>query len=425
MTKRVVIIGNGISGITAARHIRKKSDYKITVISAETRYFFSRTALMYVYMGHMKFEHTQPYESWFWKKNKINLLQAYVESIDFNARKLTTTSGNIDYDILIIATGSVPNKFGWPGQELEGVQGLYSYQDLERMEKYTQNIDHAVVVGGGLIGVEMAEMLHTRNIGVTFLVRESHFWGNILPKEEGNLVLRHLRDNGIDLKLDTELKEIVPDENGRARAVIDSHGDRVDCRFVGLTAGVKPNIDFLRDTELRMDRGILVDSYLKTNIPDVYCIGDCAQHKDPPGGRAPVEQVWYTGRMMGETVAKTITGTPAAYDPGPWFNSAKFFDIEYQTYGWVRHQLGQEEATHYWENDQGDKCVRFVWNESDGKLTGFNSFGIRWRHEVFDEWLRSGATIDTVMQDLHTANFDPEFYPRYESRIRESLNINV
>ena len=74
----VVIIGNGISGVTAARHIRKLSDKRIIIISAETDYFFSRTALMYIYMGHMKLEHTQPYENWFWKKNRIELVNAYV-----------------------------------------------------------------------------------------------------------------------------------------------------------------------------------------------------------------------------------------------------------------------------------------------------------------------------------------------------------
>ena len=71
--KHVVIIGNGISGVTAARHIRKRSDHRITIISSETPHFFSRTALMYVYMGHLKFEHTKPYEDWFWKKNKLDL----------------------------------------------------------------------------------------------------------------------------------------------------------------------------------------------------------------------------------------------------------------------------------------------------------------------------------------------------------------
>ncbi|PHO00623.1 FAD-dependent oxidoreductase, partial [Rhodobacteraceae bacterium 4F10] len=86
--EHVVIIGNGISGVTAARHIRKLSDKKITIISSETDEFFSRTALMYVYMGHMKFEHTQPYESWFWKKNNIDLKKGFISKIHSSKKEV-------------------------------------------------------------------------------------------------------------------------------------------------------------------------------------------------------------------------------------------------------------------------------------------------------------------------------------------------
>ena len=86
--EHIVIIGNGIAGISAARHIRKQSDKRIIVISAETDYFFSRTALMYVYMGHMKFEHIQPYENWFWKKNKIDLVRGYVNAVDHEKKQV-------------------------------------------------------------------------------------------------------------------------------------------------------------------------------------------------------------------------------------------------------------------------------------------------------------------------------------------------
>ena len=161
--QHIVIIGNGIAGITAARMIRKLSDDRITVISGETDYFFSRTALMYIYMGHMEYRHTKPYEDWFWKKNRIELKRAWVSSVNFDAKKvLFSKGGELAYDKLILAIGSQSNKFGWPGQNLKGVQGLYSYQDLELMEENTKNIRRAVIVGGGLIGIEMAEMLHSR-----------------------------------------------------------------------------------------------------------------------------------------------------------------------------------------------------------------------------------------------------------------------
>ena len=151
----VVIIGNGISGITAARWLRKLGDgTKITVISSESKYFYSRTALMYMYMGHMTLENTQPYEEWFWEKNRIDLLQDHVNSIDFNNKTLSLKAGgNFGYDKLILALGSKSNKFGWPGQDLNKVGGLYHLQDLVQMEKHSKGLKRAVICGGGLLSL--------------------------------------------------------------------------------------------------------------------------------------------------------------------------------------------------------------------------------------------------------------------------------
>ena len=138
--EHIVIIGNGISGVTAARHIRKLSDKKITIISSETEHFFSRTALMYIYMGHMKYEHTKPYEDYFWKKNRIDLKQGFVKTVFPKQKELLFSDGDkMNYDKLIIAVGSKSNKFGWPGQDLDGVQGLYSKQDLDSLENFAPN----------------------------------------------------------------------------------------------------------------------------------------------------------------------------------------------------------------------------------------------------------------------------------------------
>lgn len=423
----IVIIGNGISGITAARHIRKLSDHNITVISSETKYFFSRTALMYVYMGHMKFEHTQPYENHFWEKNRIDLLQATVTHVNTAGKSLTLNGGKtLGYDKLILATGSSPNKFGWPGQDLKGVQGLYSKADLDNMETYTQNIQRAVVVGGGLIGIEMAEMLLSRNIPVTFLVREKSFWNGVLPDGESAIINRHIREHHVDLRLGSELKEILSDDDGRAKAVITNEGEQIDCQFVGLTAGVHPNIEFLKDSGIEINRGILVNRHLETSASDVYAIGDCAEQRESIGERRPVEQVWYTGRMMGETVAQTICGRQTSYNPGHWFNSAKFFDIEYQTYGWVWAKPRENEERFYWEDTSGKKCLHIVFDKDSRELIGINVFGIRLRHEVCNSWLEEKKTVDHVMAHLEQANFDPEFYRRHEKEIKQAFNsVNI
>ena len=420
-SRHFVIIGNGISGITFARHLRKGDDQaRITVISGESPYFFSRTALMYVYMGQMKWEHTQPYEPHFWRKNRIDLKQAWVKTITFESKTLVFDSGEtLNYDILVLATGSKPAFFGWPGQDLKGVQGLYTKQDLETMEAITsQPMEHAVIVGGGLIGIELAEMLTYKKISVTFLVRENRFWEQVLPQAEANLVQKHIIQNSIDLRLETELKEILSDAHGNARAVVTSSGEEIPCSFVGIATGVTPNVDFLKNTSLAIGNGIKVNTYFESSLPDVYAIGDCAEFDQPPGpGRRTLEQVWYTGRMQGETLAYSFCHKPVAYQPGVWFNSAKFFAIEYQTYGWVSPEKVDGERDFYWEHRDGKVSFRMAMDQ-EGKILGVLNLGFRLRHEFCDRAIREKWSGEKVMQELGKGVFDPEFYAPYHLEIQ-------
>ena len=420
--EHIVIIGNGISGVTLARHIRKLSDKKITIISSENEFFFSRTALMYVFMGHMKFEHIQPYENSFWKKNKIDLKTGIVQFVDTNAKKvILNDKSSIDYDKLVIATGSKSNKFGWKGQDLEGVLGLYHKQDLEKLELLASNCKKAVVVGGGLIGIELVEMLLSRNISVTFLVREKSFWNSILPLAESQMINKHILEHHVDLRLDTNLDEIIEDQNGQVKAIKTDKGDIIECSIVGLAVGVSPNIDFLKDSNIEIGRGVKVNRFLETNIKDVYAIGDCAEQNEAIGLRRPIEAVWYTGRMMGEVLAQSICGNPMEYNPGHWFNSAKFFDIEYQTYGWVFAKPLENEEQFYWEHNLGKKAITISFDKNSETFLGINTFGIRMRHDFFDKVLTEKKSVQYVIENLKDANFDPEFFASYENEIKNAF----
>ena len=421
---RIIIIGNGIAGSTAARYIRKISDHKITMISGETDYPFSRTALMYIYMGHMKFEHTQLYEDWFWAKNRIKTIKAWVKEIDTISKSILLENGEIiSYDKLILATGSKSNKFGWPGQDLKGVQGLYHLQDLENMETATQQgLTRAVIVGGGLIGIEMAEMFHSRHIPVTFLVREDSFWNAVLPAEESQMINKHILDNGIDLRLNEELQEIKGLDGNVTSIVCKNSGEEIECEFVGLTVGVSPNIDIIKSSGIAINRGIVVDEYLRTSAKDVYALGDCVELSKPNPGRRPIEAVWYTGRIMGKTIAQTICDQPTKYDPGIWFNSAKFFDIEYQVYGDIPAKTPDHITTLYWQHTTENKAIRINYETASGAVTGFNLMGIRYRHAVCEKWIADKTKIETVIENLSLANFDPEFFEEYESAFMDTYN---
>jgi NAD(P)H-nitrite reductase large subunit len=426
----IIIIGNGISGITCARSIRKKnSDATITVISEESEHFYSRTALMYIYMGHMKYENTKPYEDWFWSKNRISLIKASVVSLDTAKKSIQLKdNGILFYDKLVLATGSIPNKFGCPGENLKGVQGLYSLQDLEKMDKNTSNITTAVIVGGGLIGIEMAEMLHSRNISVTMLVRENAYWANVLPQEEAKLIGNHIHKHGVEIKFNTELKEIQTIDQISVNSVLTKQEESIQCQFVGITTGVNPNINFLNNNSLEIEKGILVNEFLETNIPDIFAAGDCAQFRSAKTGEAPIEQLWYTGKMQAETLANTICGNRTAYDRGIWFNSAKFFDIEFQTYGKVPPIITNEQESFYWEHENGRVSFRANYNKSDRSILGFNFMGIRFRQAIAEQWISGQKEIEYVIENLNQGWFEPEFSKVHDKEITKAFkdfNINA
>ncbi len=378
-------------------------------------------------MGHMNFENTKPYEDWFWSKNRLELKKALVKGIDSDRKQLVLHNDELfSYDKLIIATGSKPNKFGWPGQDLKGVMGMYHKQDLESLEKYAPNnkvCKRAVIVGGGLIGIELAEMLHSRNIPVTFLVREDSFWNGVLPAEESEMINQEIIDNHIDLRLGVNLKEIISDEKGQVKSIIIAEtGEEIECNVVGLTAGVSPNINFIKNSDIETNRGVLVNRFLETNKADIYAIGDCAEQREAFGQRRPIEAVWYTGRMMGETVAQTICGNRIEYKPGNWFNSAKFIDIEYQTYGWVWATPKENEARFFWKDTTGKKAIHLNYDKESHEFIGINTFGIRLRHEFFDKILTDKKSVKHVLEHFKDANFDPEFFKQHEEEIVTKFN---
>jgi hypothetical protein len=121
--------------------------------------------------------------------------------------------------------------------------------------------------------------------------------------------------------------------------------------------------------------------------------------------------------MMGEVLAQTICGNKLQYNPGHWFNSAKFFDIEYQTYGWVFAKPKEGNAHFHWKHDDDTKCITIEYEGETNLFLGINTLGIRMKHEVFDRWLTEKRSADYVMDHLKEANFDPEFYKTFEKEI--------
>lgn len=404
---RFVIVGNGVAGITAALTLREREPKaEITVIGGESDYFFSRTALMYAYMDQLPRRALEPYERKVWSAQRLRLVRDWVDRIE--AGRVALRSGlELPFDQLLLATGSVPRKPDWPGLATarDGVVHFVSLQDLDACERLTPSTKRAVVVGGGLIGVELVECLRYHGVEVTFLVREPWYWPAALNREESEMVTAHIAAHGVDVRFGEEVARVETDSSGRVCAVVPKTGERMECQLLGITTGVRPAVDWLRGGPVETDQGIVVDARFRTNVPGVFAAGDCAEIRRE--GRAPlIEQIWYSARRQGRLAALAMLGDPVRYEPPVFFNSSKFFEIEYTTVGEVN--AAPPDARHFFfALDRPYASVRIV--EHDGRVIGFNMLGSRWNHNLLEQWIAERRSYGYVAGRLSAAQFDPEF----------------
>lgn len=406
-----LIVGNGVAGTTAALALRKRdAAARITLVSGESDYFFSRTALMYAFMDRMNPRDLEPYERKVFDLQRIDRIRGWVKDLNADHRVVRLEDGReLTYDRLLLAMGSIANRISWPGLDLvkEGVVQFVSLQNLAECERLTPSTRQAVVVGGGLIGVELVECLYHHGVEVDFLVREPWYWPIALSKEEGDLVTAHIRKHGIRLHLETEAVQISTSTSGRVSMVRTNAGNEIPCQMLGVCAGVRPAIDWLRNAEtpVELGRGILVSRDFRTSLDGVWAAGDCAEFAKPRGTTF-LEQIWYSAKRHGEFVAQAMLGDRVEYQPPLFFNSAKFFEIEYTTAGHVT-RIPIDSLTFQHQIPGRDACVRIV--EHNGAVIGFNMLGARWNHRWFEKWIQERRSMDEVITQLHSAQYDVEF----------------
>ena len=414
-----VIIGNGVAGTTAAFTIREREpDAEITLIGGETDYFFSRTALMYGFLDRLSVRDMEPFERKVYQERRVQRVRDWVVELEAEAKSIRLKSGgSLTYDRLLIAAGSVPVTATWQGldQVRSGVVNFVSAQDLDNCERQVASARHAVVVGGGLIGIELVECLRHHGLAVTFLIREPWYWPVALGGEEGEMITAHMRRHGVDVRLNESVAEVRADASGRVGAVRTESGLELPSEMLGIAIGVRPAIDWLRNvrTSPSLGRGVQVNQSFETSLKQVWAAGDCAEIALP--GRPPlIEQIWYSAKRQGELAALALLGDAVQYAPPIFYNSAKFFDIEYTTVGAV--MKAPTGATSFFQRlPDRDISIRIVQDivvhtvAHQGAVIGFNMLGSRWDHTILERWIQERRPLDYVRSHLRTAQFDVEF----------------
>ena len=418
-----VIVGNGVAGMEAALALRgREPEAHITLVSDEHDHFFSRPALMYVFAGQTTLKDTEPYDRGLYERMGFDRVRERVATVAPARKELVCESGSrVAYDKLLLALGSKGRAAPWPGSEGPGVHCFVTLRDLEGLDHHAKRGGRAVVIGGGLIGVEAAEILHNRGLHVTFLIRENWYFPLALDTAESALVAEHMRYEGIDVRTGVTVKEIARGEGGRPRAVRLEPDEELGCDLVVAAIGVVPNTKCLDGSDILLSKGgaIEVDASLRASAPDVYAAGDCANVTWADGTRRP-EQLWYTSRDQGRLAARAMLGDDVAYRRGAWYNSAKFFDIEWTTAGWVPTSRNWDgtplapglEIRSWFQRIPGQWVSQRIVVKGD-RVVGFNMLGSRWNHEPLLQWIHERRNLAYVLEHLPEAQFDEEFMPKF------------
>jgi nitrite reductase (NADH) large subunit len=323
--ERLVVIGNGPAGMRAVEEVlaRAPDRYDITIFGAEPRHAYNRILLSAVLSGERSASDivTHP-QSWHEERGVALIAGDPVVALDRAARTITTASGLVmSYDKLLLATGSKPVMLAVPGLTLPGVTAFRDMDDVERKIAAAENGDRAVVIGGGLLGLEAAWGLKQRGMRVTVIHRTSVLMERQLDATAAALLQRDLAARGIDFVTNAQTEEIIGSDKAEGIRLAD--GGKIAADLVVMAIGTRPNIDLALAAGLDINRGILVGDDLGTSDPLIYAVGECVEHNGRIFGL--VAPLWEQAKIC---AARLAGDCRAAYQPPPLYTSLKITGID-------------------------------------------------------------------------------------------------
>ena len=301
----LVVVGNGMAGMRTVEEMLKLAPdkYDITIFGAEPHGNYNRVLLSPVLAGEKTMDDIMLHTREWYLKQRITLHAGdQVVKIDRYRRVVHAQSGReVPYDRLLLATGSKPFIVPVPGHRLPGVIGFRDIQDVDTMLAAANRGGHAVVIGGGLLGLEAANGLLRRGMDVTVVHVTDSLMNQQLDKQASLLLKQALEQKGLRFVLEAHTTAIVGDD--RVRAVKFRDGSEIPADLVVMAAGVLPNIELAKSAGLHCERAIVVDDTLQTYDPRVYAVGECVQHRSATFGL--VAPIWDQARVCGGHLAGT------------------------------------------------------------------------------------------------------------------------
>jgi len=397
-----VIIGNGGAGVSALQTIReidKKSD--ITIISREQYPAYSPCSLPNLIGGEIDKPTIFRFDKQFYNRLNANFIKNS-EAVEISTKYKTVkleNGKNIKFDKLLISAGAKPiTPKGIKGQELNGVHVMGTLNSaLGILEHIKQGVKHAVIVGGGFMGIETATMLKKQGVDVTIVEMLPHILSRMLDPDVSDKIAEILKEHGIKLVLNDSVKSI----NGDKKVTdVTLKKNKLSCDMVILAIGVSPNIDLIHGSGIKVNHGIVVDSKMQTTKKDIYAAGDIAEVEEQIEGIQGSFAIWPNAIEQGRIAGLNISGKATNYDGAEVINVLDIFDTSVVAMGRVSKEIGKCKVISRFTPQFSKKILL-----KENRILGLQFIGTIRNAGAFYSLMKKGSDVSNIEDRLLDDNF--------------------
>jgi len=405
---KYVIIGGSAGGIGAVEAIREVDPMgELTVISEEPFPQYSRPMISEYVSREATLETMKYRGDQFWKNNNVQTHTGRAAvNIDFTKKQVELEGGTkIDFEKLLIATGGKPFVPRMKGGEKDGVFTFTELSSAKGLESKLEQCKSGVVIGGGLIGVSAAEALVKRGINVTLVELKEHILNLILDEKVSEIAEKVLSEAGVTVITGQTVQRILgkQDNEDAVGGVVMTDGTEIPCDLVVVAIGVIPRTELVKETDMNLNRGIVVDRFMRTNIPDVYACGDVAEAHDFLLDGNRLLPLWPLAHLGGRVAGYNMAGKKAEYAGGTVMSSLKYFDLPVIAVG----NVNPEELDNYevMVEHQPEKTVYKKILLKDGAIAGFIFLGDIEKAGIFFRLLKNHVDVSEIKDRLLSEDF--------------------
>ena len=405
MSTSHLIIGDGIAGSSAAETIREEDpEADVTILTDEGEALYNRILIKEFAKGKLPEAPISIHEPEWYEERDIALeLNTHVERVDPDEQVVHTHTGDgYEYDKLLVATGGTPTQLPVDHSDADGIHHFWTFEDARGIREHAEQSEKGVVVGAGLLGIDLAAISAAQGLDAHYLMRGNCWWRYALSEEGAEIIHNALEEKGVKPVFNSGVDHFEVDDDGHVEAAVDPNGERFEAEWAGVAIGLDFNTEWLQGTDIERDNGVVVDEYMQTTVDNIYAAGDITRYYDTIFNERAQNGSWGSAKEQG-----SIAGTNMVADDETeafrWVSSYSIthFDFPFLSFG--HPTIGDETAERKYSDTEWRR-VAF----KNGQLVGGVLIGDLSQQSAFKQIIREERQVADQKELLLEENVDLE-----------------